>query len=51
MTARASAAADHRRGAGPVVTWRRARMMLLSAVMSVVKLADVTFTSAERSGT
>ncbi|MEV6731092.1 MULTISPECIES: IS630 family transposase [unclassified Streptomyces] len=38
-----------RRGTGSVVTWRRAQMVLLSAQnMSVAKIADVTFTSADR---
>jgi transposase len=38
-----------RRGTGSVVTWRRAQMVLLSAQgMSVVKIAEVTFTSADR---
>jgi hypothetical protein len=38
-----------RRGTGSVVTWRRAQMVLLSAQsMPVVKIADVTFTSADR---
>ncbi|GAA2361623.1 hypothetical protein SVIO_108970 [Streptomyces violaceusniger] len=38
-----------RRGKGPVVTWRRAQMVLLSAQsMPVVKIAEVTFTSADR---
>ncbi|MFF3159823.1 IS630 family transposase [Streptomyces sp. NPDC057910] len=38
-----------RRGAGSVVTWRRAQMVLLSAQrMDVAKIAEVTFTSADR---
>lgn len=38
-----------RRGTGSVVTWRRAQMVLLSAQgMSVAKIAEVTFTSADR---
>ncbi|MFJ8505623.1 helix-turn-helix domain-containing protein, partial [Streptomyces avermitilis] len=38
-----------RRGTGSVVTWRRAQMVLLSAQgMPVAKIAEVTFTSAER---
>ncbi|WP_240482768.1 IS630 family transposase [Rhodococcus opacus] len=38
-----------RRGSGSVVTWRRAQMILLSAQrMPVAKIADVTFTSADR---
>jgi transposase len=38
-----------RRGTGSVVTWRRAQMALLSAQgMPVVKIAEVTFTSADR---
>ncbi|MEV6250622.1 IS630 family transposase [Streptomyces sp. NPDC051742] len=38
-----------RRGTGSVATWRRAQMVLLSAQgMPVVKLAEVTFTSADR---
>ncbi|MEW2386442.1 helix-turn-helix domain-containing protein, partial [Micromonospora sp. NPDC047707] len=38
-----------RRGTGSVVTWRRAQMVLLSAQgMSVGKIAEVTFTSADR---
>jgi transposase len=38
-----------RRGSGSVVTWRRAQMVLLSAQgMSVVKIAEVTFTSVDR---
>ncbi|GAB2733423.1 helix-turn-helix domain-containing protein [Streptomyces bullii] len=38
-----------RRGAGSVVTWRRAQMVLLSAQgMDVVKIAGVTFTNADR---
>ncbi|MFD0078918.1 IS630 family transposase [Streptomyces sp. NPDC127166] len=38
-----------RRGAGSVVTWRRAHMVLLSAQsMDVAKIAEVTFTSADR---
>ncbi|MFI8916824.1 IS630 family transposase [Streptomyces sp. NPDC053513] len=38
-----------RRGSGAVVTWRRAPMVLLSAQgMSVAKIAEVTFTSADR---
>ncbi len=37
------------RGAGSVVTWRRAQMVLLSAQgMDVAKIAEVTFTSADR---
>ncbi|PJJ04201.1 winged helix-turn helix protein [Streptomyces sp. 2333.5] len=37
------------RGMGSVVTWRRAQMVLLSAQgMSVAKIAEVTFTSADR---
>ncbi|WST35284.1 hypothetical protein OG379_39870 (plasmid) [Streptomyces sp. NBC_01166] len=39
-----------RRGTGSVVTWRRAQMVLLSAQSRpVVKIAEVTFTSADRS--
>lgn len=38
-----------RRGTGSVVTWRRAHMILLSAQgMPVAKIAEVTFTSADR---
>ncbi|CAM5703362.1 Transposase OS=Streptomyces canus OX=58343 GN=AQJ46_26985 PE=4 SV=1 [Streptomyces canus] len=38
-----------RRGTGSVVTWRRAQMVLLSAQgMSVAKIAEVSFTSADR---
>lgn len=38
-----------RRGMGLVVTWRRAQMVLLSAQgMPVAKIAEVTFTSADR---
>ncbi len=38
-----------RRGAGSVVTWRRAQMVLLSAQgMAVNKIAAVTFTSRDR---
>ncbi|MFJ6604899.1 IS630 family transposase [Streptomyces lydicus] len=38
-----------RRGTGSVVTWRRAQMVLLSAQsMDVGKIAEVTFTSADR---
>ncbi|MFF2013891.1 IS630 family transposase [Streptomyces sp. NPDC058195] len=38
-----------RRGTGSVVTWRRAQMVLLSAQrMPAVKIAEVTFTSADR---
>src|SRR3954452_10296285 len=38
-----------RRGTGSVVTWRRAQMVLLSAQgMNVAKVAEVTFTSADR---
>ncbi|ULR53079.1 helix-turn-helix domain-containing protein [Streptomyces deccanensis] len=38
-----------RRGTGSVVTWRRAQMILLSAQgMPVAKIAEVTFTSADR---
>jgi transposase len=38
-----------RRGSGSVVTWRRAQMVLLSAQgMPVAKIAEVTFTSADR---
>ncbi|WP_123980524.1 IS630 family transposase [Streptomyces sp. Ag109_O5-1] len=38
-----------RRGTGSAVTWRRAQMVLLSAQgMSVAKIAEVTFTSADR---
>ncbi|MFB7553740.1 transposase [Streptomyces sp. NPDC056154] len=38
-----------RRGTGSVVTWRRAQMVLLSAQgMPVAKIAEVTFTSADR---
>ena len=38
-----------RRGTGSVVTWRRAQMVLLSARgMPVGKIAEVTFTSADR---
>ncbi|GGY08274.1 hypothetical protein GCM10010299_09420 [Streptomyces tanashiensis] len=37
-----------RPGTGSVVTWRRARMVLLSARhMPVAKIAEVTFTSAD----
>jgi transposase len=38
-----------RKGTGSVVTWRRAQMVLLSAQgMPVAKVAEVTFTSADR---
>nr|WP_232837886.1 helix-turn-helix domain-containing protein [Streptomyces atratus] len=38
-----------RRGIGSVVTWRRAQMVLLSAQsMPVARIAEVTFTSADR---
>ncbi|UAK34347.1 IS630 family transposase [Nocardia gipuzkoensis] len=38
-----------RRGTGSVVTWRRAQMILLSAQgMPVPKIAEVSFTSADR---
>lgn len=38
-----------RRGTGSVVTWRSAQMVLLSArKMPVTKIAEVTFTSADR---
>jgi transposase len=38
-----------RRGSGSVVTWRRAQMVLLSAQkMPVARIAEVTFTSADR---
>ncbi|MFF4041165.1 IS630 family transposase [Streptomyces sp. NPDC001816] len=38
-----------RRGTGAVVTWRRAQMVLLSAQgMPVAKIAEVSFTSADR---
>ncbi|UZG55512.1 IS630 family transposase [Rhodococcus opacus] len=38
-----------RRGSGSVVTWRRAQMILLSAQrMPVAKIAEITFTSADR---
>ncbi|MGX1365484.1 transposase [Streptomyces canus] len=38
-----------RRGTGSVVTWRRAQMVLLSAQgMPVAKIAEVTFSSADR---
>jgi hypothetical protein len=38
-----------RRGTGSVVIWRRAQMVLLSAQrMPVAKIAEVTFTSADR---
>jgi len=38
-----------RSGTGSVVTWRRAQMVLLPAQgMPVAKIADVTFTSADR---
>ncbi len=38
-----------RRGTGSVVTWRRAQMVLLSAQgIPVVKITEVTFTSADR---
>jgi transposase len=38
-----------RRSSGSVVTWRRAQMVLLSAQgMAVAKIAEVTFTSADR---
>jgi hypothetical protein len=38
-----------RRGTGPVVTWHRAQMVLLSAqAMDVPQIARVTFTSADR---
>ncbi|GAX58523.1 transposase [Streptomyces olivochromogenes] len=37
------------RGTGPVVTWRRAQMVPLSAQgMPVAKIVEVTFTSADR---
>jgi hypothetical protein len=37
------------RGSGSVVTWRRARIVLLSAQhMPVTKIAEVTFTSPDR---
>src|SRR3954464_16074643 len=40
-----------RRGSGWVVTWRRARMVLLSAQgMPVARIAEVTFTIAGGSG-
>src|SRR3954464_15670567 len=38
-----------RKGTGSVVTWRRAQMVLLSAQgMPMAKIAEVTFTSADR---
>lgn len=38
-----------RRGTGSVVTWRRAQMILLSTqAMTVARIAEVTFTSADR---
>jgi len=38
-----------RRCSGSVVTWRRAQMVLLSAQkMPVARIAEVTFTSADR---
>ena len=38
-----------RRGTGSVVTWRRAQMVLLSAQgLDVVRIAEVSFTSADR---
>jgi transposase len=38
-----------RRSSGSVVTWRRAQMVLLSAQhMDVMRIAEVTFTSADR---
>lgn len=38
-----------RRTAGPVVTWRRAQMILLSAQgMDTTQIAEVTFTSPDR---
>ncbi|MFK4540453.1 transposase [Streptomyces tendae] len=38
-----------RRGTGSVVTWRQAQMVLLSAQgMAVAKIAEVSFTSADR---
>ncbi|GGP14597.1 hypothetical protein GCM10012278_71040 [Nonomuraea glycinis] len=38
-----------RRGTGSVVTWRRAQMVLISVQgMPVAKIAEVTFTSADR---
>ncbi len=38
-----------RRGTGSVVTWRRAQMVMLSAQgISVARVAEVTFTSADR---
>lgn len=38
-----------RRGTGSVVTWRRAQVVLLSAQgMPVAKIAEVSFTSADR---
>lgn len=38
-----------RRGTGSVVTWRRAQMVLLSGQgMPVARIAEVTFTSADR---
>jgi hypothetical protein len=41
-----------RRGSGPVVTWRRAQMVLLSAQgMDVTAIAKVAFTSEDRSAT
>ncbi|WUX03767.1 hypothetical protein OG568_57865 (plasmid) [Streptomyces sp. NBC_01450] len=40
-----------RTGTGSVVTWRRAQMVLLSALrMAVAEIAEVTFTSAVRVG-
>ncbi|MEE1806331.1 hypothetical protein PUR32_08565 [Streptomyces sp. BE133] len=41
-----------RRGSGSVVTWRRARVVLLSAQkMPVAEIAEVTFSSPTGSGT
>jgi transposase len=37
-----------RRGTGSVVTWRRAQMVLSAQGMAVAKIAEVTFTSADR---
>ncbi len=38
-----------RHGSGSVVTWRRARMVLLYAQgVAVMKIAEVTFTIADR---
>ena len=37
-----------RSGTGSVVTWRRAQMVLPAQGMPVAKIADVTFTSADR---